>query len=945
MTTPAPQAALFGPFRLLIAERVLLEGSKPVRLGSRAMEILIALVERAGDLVSKRELFRIVWPDTVVVEANLAVHIAGLRRALGEGQAANRYIINVPGRGYRFVASVTVVEGQEQPGPVVATVPQQHNLPPHSTRLIGRDSVIEELQRRCLAGRLTTIIGPGGIGKTTVALAVCDSLLAQFRDGVWLVDLSRTTDPKLVAPTTAAALQLEVRSDNPLLGLVSILRDRDMLLVLDNCEHVVDEAAILATELLRGIRGMRILATSREALQTEGEEVYRLPELASPPLQSPCIDAVEALSFPAVQLFVERVSSIVSDFELSGDDVLHASRVCRELDGIPLAIELAAARADTLGIAGIATALDDRLRLLAAGSVAEVRHRTIRSTLDWSYRLLNETERRVLRSVAIFTAGFDLDAAGAVISDGGLDATDVTDTIASLVLKSLVAADIGHSDVRFRLLQTTRVFALAKLSEGREGEPLRRRHAVYYRDLLVRLRSGATVAVPQLSLEIDNIRAALTWAHGTGGERSLAVSLTAASAFVWFELALLEECRRWMLSAIDLLQESERGGRIELELQSALGLSARFSGSMDIRIQYALSRTVELAQRLDDHDRRLQALSALIWFHHRVLDFPGALEIAARAQEIADILDDPGAHNTSDTMLVLSHFFAGDFATATAIAVRVQGRHVPIEDKPQIRRWRMDHPIYAKCIMAQIKWTTGFTEQAARIVQEAIAEAEATGLPVLVCLVKTWCANVFFHTADRDNARRYLTELKDTSAALGLPMYEATALCLEGMAMAAGGAFGAGERLLRRGLDQLQQLRNQSSYMAYLSTFAELLDAAGRSDEGLILANEALSLARGGWWTPQVMRIKARLLMSVASDLGEAEHLLLDSIEMARQRSALLFELRATLDLTRLHRMQGRESDAGKRLKAVYARFTEGFDTPDLTRARTFIEQLNHTRH
>lgn len=945
MSISAHHAVVFGTFRLAIAERALFDGDRPVRLGSRAIEILVALVERAGELVTKRELIHRVWPDTVVVEANLTVHIAGLRRALGEGVSANRYIMNVPGRGYRFVASVTVAERKAETLTSTAdTAPHQHNLPPHSTRLVGRESIIDDLKRRLLAARLVTVVGPGGIGKTVVALAVADTMLSHFEHGVWLIDLSRTSEPRLVPHAMAAALRLEIRSDNPILGLISVLRDKDMLLVLDNCEHVVDEAALLSTELLRGVRGVRILATSREPLRTEGEEVCWLPELASPPAQCQSIDAAKALSFPAVELFVDRVASIVSDFELSDEDAIHASRICRELDGIPLAIEFAAARAESLGIAGIATALDDRMRLLATRNhgAAEARHRTIRSTLDWSYQLLSATERRALMSVAIFPGGFDMSSACAVMVDDALDATEVTDTIASLALKSLIVADIGHSDVRFRLLQTTRIFALAKLSETADGVWLRRRQALYYRDLLHVLRAGTgAFSAAQLALEIDNIRAALTWAHGPEGERSLAISLTAASAFVWFELALLEECWRWMVKAIDLLHDGERGSAVELELQNALGLSARFSGTMDIRIQYALKRTAELAEGIGDHDRRLQALSALIWFHHRATDFKGALDIAHTAQEIAGILDDPGAHNTSDTMLVLSHFFAGDLKTAALIAERVQKRHVPIEDKPQIRRWRMDHPIYAKCIMAQIRWTMGLTEQAACIVDQVIREADRAGLPVLSCLVKTWCANVFFHTADKASARKYLSELKETSAALGLPMYEATALCLEGLAAAAGGDLAAGERLLRRGLDQLQQLRNESSYMAFLGALAELLDSAGRADEGLILASEALSLAKDGWWAPQVMRIKAKLLMSVGSDLNEAERLLLRSIEFSQQRSTLLFELRSTIDLNRLHLQQGRSATSDERLRAVYSRFTEGFDTPDLIRARQHIEQAS----
>ena len=467
MSISTHDAVSFGSFRLVMTERALFDGGKPVRLGSRAIEILVALVRRAGELVTKRELIHLVWPDTVVVEANLTVHIAGLRRALGDGVTANRYIITIPGRGYRFVAPVTVAEVEEASSGAATAAPLQHNLPTRSTRLIGRDPIVDELRRRCLATRLVTIVGSGGIGKTAVVLAVANAMLANFKHGVWLIDLAPTADATLIPLVAAAALRLEIRSDNPILGLASALKDMEMLLVLDNCEHVVDEAAVLATELLRGVRGLRILATSREALRTEGEEVCRLPELASPPAQCQSMSAAKALSFPAVELFVERVASISSDFVLSDEDAIHASRICRELDGLPLAIEFAAAWAGTLGIVEIAAALDDRMQLLAARNegAAEARHRTIRSTLDWSYQLLSETEKRTLKIVANFPAGFDMKSACAVVVDDDLDAAEVTDTIASLALKSLIVADIGDSDVRFRLLQTTRIFALAKLGE------------------------------------------------------------------------------------------------------------------------------------------------------------------------------------------------------------------------------------------------------------------------------------------------------------------------------------------------------------------------------------------------------------------------------------------------------------------------------------------------
>ena len=396
----------FGPYRLLAAQRLLLEGDKPVRLGSRAFDILTALVERAGEVVSKEELIARAWPATFVEEANLKIQVSALRRALGDGQGDNRYVATVVGRGYNFVAPVRKEEpSRASPSPTIAPA-APHNLPFATTRMIGREEIVATLVTQLSRQRLVTVVGPGGIGKTTVALAVAERMIGAYEHGVWLVDLAPLGDPRLVPSAVATVLGLEIRTEDPLPGLVAALRDNRMLLLLDNCEHVIDAAAGLAAAVLSGTPGVNILATSREPLGVQGERVHRLGPLNSPE-PSPRLTAAEAAAFPAVQLFVERVTAIVEDFALTDANAPLVVAICRRLDGLPLAIEFAAPRVEVLGIEGLAARLDDSLRLLGAQRRAAMpRHRTMQAVIDWSYGLLSEDEQRFFRALGIFAGGF-----------------------------------------------------------------------------------------------------------------------------------------------------------------------------------------------------------------------------------------------------------------------------------------------------------------------------------------------------------------------------------------------------------------------------------------------------------------------------------------------------------------------------------------------------------
>jgi predicted ATPase/DNA-binding winged helix-turn-helix (wHTH) protein len=445
----------FGLFELNLAKGSLFDQGKPARLGDRALQILIALVERAGEVVSHQELIERVWPSTFVEESNLRVHLTAIRKALHEGRDQIRYIANVHGRGYRFVAQVV----SRTLNPIAKNAPS--NLPGCLTELLGRSAFLHELVDEVAVNRLVTITGAGGIGKTGIALALAHELSPRFKAGVRFVDLSRITDPNAVLEAAAAALGI---SGLNLAAIWGHLRDENMLIVLDNCEHVIDAAAELVEAVLKWAPGVRILATSREPLRAEGERIRRLPPLDIPPTESP-ICLAEALSFPSAQLFVDRARACCSGFEPTDQDGPLLAILCERLAGIPLALELAAARVDTFGLAGLIADLDDPLSLLTRGRrTAPRRHRSLRANLDWSFDLLPEVERTMLMRLAAYQTAFSLEDAILAAAVDGMDAQAVLDGVACLSQKSLIVIEYRDGWISYRLLHTTRAYAFEKFN-------------------------------------------------------------------------------------------------------------------------------------------------------------------------------------------------------------------------------------------------------------------------------------------------------------------------------------------------------------------------------------------------------------------------------------------------------------------------------------------------
>jgi predicted ATPase/DNA-binding winged helix-turn-helix (wHTH) protein len=474
----------FGPFRLIPEQQLLVEGEKPVTLGARGLELLRVLVEHSGEVVSKEELIARIWPDTCVSESNLKVQVASLRRALGEGRRDERYVATVNGRGYRFVAPVKRQGTSHEQGKTAAA--PEHNLVSGWTRPLGRDQIIDALLRELPVRRFITIVGPGGIGKTTVALALANVLVGSYRDGVWFVELAALRDPDLVPSAIAAALGPGIPAEGGAKALPSILRHKSMLIVLDCCEHLVDAVAPIAEDIVRVAPELHVIATSREPLRANGETVRSLGPLAVP-LEGEPLNVPEAIRFPAIQLFVERAAAVRLDFALNESNVRFVAEICRRLDGIALAIELAARRTDAFAASELLSLLMDRFQLLTHGRRTDLpRHQTLVAAIDWSYELLLESERVVLRRLSVFVGAFVLDSAITVVSDGNRSQASIAADIGNLVAKSLLSVETCDESVQYRLLDSMRAYAWEKLEQSGEAAALLRRHAEHHRALFRR---------------------------------------------------------------------------------------------------------------------------------------------------------------------------------------------------------------------------------------------------------------------------------------------------------------------------------------------------------------------------------------------------------------------------------------------------------------------------
>ena len=941
----------FGSFRLLPTRQLLLEGDAPVHLGSRACEILIALIERAGQLLTNQELMRRVWPNTFVEDGNLRVHVAALRRALRDGQAGHRYITNVPGRGYCFVAPVSVTEEPAEEVALPKVVERPMDMPVPLAHVVGRSDVVPALAAQLKLHRFVTILGPGGIGKTTVAVAVANGLLDSFKDGVRFVDLAPLTDPLLVPSALAAQLGVGIRSDKPLASLIAFLKEKELLVVLDSCEHVIEAAAILAEEIFKGTKAIHILATSREALRAEGERVHRLPPLSFP-TSTLGLKAADALDFPSIQLFVERAAASLGAFDLTDAEAPLVADICRRLDGMALAIEIAASRVDVFGVAGLAARLNDRFQLLLQGRrTALPRHRTLGATLDWSYSLLPEVERLVLRRLAVFAGTFTMESASAILASDETSSAEVVDAIADLVAKSLVSAGVEGPIALYRLLDTTRAYVLAKLEESDEYGRLARQHAEHYRALLEQAQADwesrpASEWRERYRHLIDNVRAALDRSFSPAGESVTGVALTAATIPLWFALSLTSECAERVDRALTTQPES-RNTDLDMRLYAARAWSLMQTKGFVAETEAAWTRVREISERQGNIDYKLRALWGLWASLQNRGELHSALTLAERFSELAAQHANVTDISVGDRMIGYTLHLMGNQTRARQHIERMLGRYeVPVIGAHVIR-YVFDQRATAQCFLARILWLQGCPDQAIRLVKSTVDGAEAGNDVLSLCqvLVQAACPVAFF-VGDLAAAKRYVTMLLEHSERQALVFWQAYGRCFQGMLSIKSGDLVEGVALLGAALERLREIQFGVYYGVFLSEFADALGRVGRVTEGLAAIDEALARSERNderWYFAELLRIKGALLLRGGEPvaLREAERHFLESLDWARRQQTPAWELRTSISLATLWRNQSRVDDARILVGSSYARFEEGLKTADLQAAGQLLTELS----
>ncbi|MDR6625848.1 winged helix-turn-helix domain-containing protein [Caulobacter segnis] len=743
----------FGSFELRPERGQLLSGGAQLSLGSRALAILTLLAERAGEIVSAQEITDRVWPHTFVQENNLRVHVSAIRRALRAGADDNIEITNVPGRGYRLSADVTIEVTSEEAADAGMSAEIRPLPPPLQIHhLIGREACVAEVVESIARHRLVTIVGSGGIGKTSVALAALTRL--RSRTPVCFVDLTNCTSLAHVAAATAAALQTPMGQDTMPTALVERLRTAELVLMLDNCEHLIDAAATAAEALLQSCPGVTLLATSREPLRVLGEARVHLQPLPVPAAADP----VETITGnPSVALFAERAAA-AGDFSLAEGNAQQVAAVCRSLDGLPLALELAAASMPMLGLEGLSSGLAGRL---VFGRRTLARHETLEAMLDWSFELLSPDERLVLGCLSLFRATFDLAAAAQVAALGGTEETRTARAVLQLATKSLLAVEPSRQGVVYRLLETTKAYARRKLDSSGQAEIAARRHAEWVGTLLDRaqadwLRMDRATWWERYGSAIDDVRAALVWCLGEAGDRRLGVTLVLASAPLWLGMSQFAEYRRWLEQAIETLDAlGQRGGVEEIKLQIGLCVllfNADRPGEQFVR---AATQVLRIGKTIGDPVAKATALWMLSGERGIMGDHVVALNLARRmlAPESTDV--DADLRNFARRVIALMTFRVGRFEEAVAISAELVTSSSDRTAYGAVLRY--DHSTILRGNHGVTLAVQGRLKSARTIIMEAVTDARRLRNPSSLCyLLSSAACPVALWLGDDELARHYV---------------------------------------------------------------------------------------------------------------------------------------------------------------------------------------------
>jgi predicted ATPase/DNA-binding winged helix-turn-helix (wHTH) protein len=941
----------FGRFRLFKHARYLEKEGVPLAVGSRTFDLLIILAERRGEVVSKAELFKRLWPNNKLVEDSaLRAQVSILRKILGTSEDGFEYITNVSGRGYCFVAPGDlglVVQTRTPAGPTSS----RETLPPHLHLIYGRAECIAGLSEKLLEHRFLTIVGPGGIGKTTVAVNLAHELYEAFGGAVYFVDLAPLRDSSLLPIAVANAFGAVLQSTDAWPAILTLLRHKRALVVFDNCEHLIESMAVLAERLFNHATHLHILTTSRETLQIECEQVYWLQPLESPPSDLEP-DAEAAMGFSSVQLFTQRASASSADFRLNDADAPIVASICRKLDGIPLAIEIVARRVQALELKSIEGELDDRMKLSWQGyRTAFRRHQTLEATVDWSYNLLSETERLIFSRLAVFAGSFSLDAARAIaVTDAEIEC-QLLDALESLVSKSMMIVVPFKHQTRYRLISFTRAYAWQKLAEQGECQTLQRRYALLVNQLLIDAQIAAKTQAgfswqTIFDLEIHNVRTALDWSATAQGDADMMIELTVNALSMLTGAQMYPECQIRCEQLLNLHGDRFQTPTVqESRVLTSLTLATTLTKGFEAEGRALSSRGLDLARLMKDEELEVMASYNLYVYDVFGHSATAALETAKDFLKLAKLRDCTPDVASAHRMIGGALLYRGELEEAR-YNLDLSAQYYGISGTSRGGISHFDGPLQTRARQAENDWLLGALDKASAdcevMLQEALAHAnDRSCFSLLVPSIPM----AMYMENNLTNARRRIALLTNYYLRFTSGWGKAIVEAFEAAAEIVCGNDPGALRKLAAANEGLRKANATVYLMQFLGTLAEGFGRAGRLTEAHAALDEAMAASQRGtfiWWRPELLRIRGNLLAAAKTDAAalRAEQYFREAIELAGAQSSLWLQLRGALELARFDVARGHYGEALAGLAQVYERFTEGFDFFDLREARALLAKL-----
>ncbi|MDR6206761.1 ATP-binding protein [Paraburkholderia graminis] len=933
-----------GRFQIDLELRTLWCDSERVPLGSRAFDILAMVAKAGGRLVTKDELMDAVWPNTIVEENNIQVHLSALRKILG---ADRDLILTVPGRGYQLVqrhraASIAASSPEAQ------CAPAGRPLPPLRMQLVGREADVVQIRSMLAHTRVLTLVGAGGIGKTSLAVEAARQAAADvtepFTEPVWFVELATLGTRDEVLAAIAQACGLPVEHATPGLAQIASALAGRRLLVLDNAEHVIEHVAE-AVEVLAAVNAdLRMLVTSREPLRIMAEAVFRVEPLDVP--QPGSADA-DILRRSAVNLFLLRANSMQREVATDSAELRLVGEICRRLDGIPLALELAAARVVTLGVVGVYQRLDDRLAILAGGyRTALPRHQTLRATFDWSFALLDAKSQALFRRSAVFGGVFSFEAMCAVACDASLTVADAIIAISELLAKSLVNVEFDGPVARYRLSESTRAYALDKLQAEGERQELAVRHARYLSQCFIThtaqtVRGNADSAAAlaaALKHTLDDARHAYDWAFSPDGDVQLGVELASTLSAALLDGGMIAECCERAtravdtLDALDALPAASIDARDEMRVRAALASALPHVRGSVSKAEQLWRKVYALAtERADDayHARALWGLWTTMISSGNI---HASAEFAVRLRQLAQQRENAWQETLADQIAAISQHCLGRHVEAKAELLRTRNRFAELEYSGQRDNTiAVDPLVYCNGTLARIAWLEGHCGEAMRLVDTLVGLVRPDIMePSLTHTLGASAAPLSLMCGDLGRAAVYLDIMRSQVALHGLDVWRDYCNCLSAHRDILDGQLQRGVALLESSLDALIARGFRRLITLFIAAYAEALVAAGRIDEAVRRLNDTLQFCENNgemMFVPELWRVLG-IAARARRRSADAEAHFTTAIQMARRQGATMWELRASLSLAALWREESRDAERHSHALHMLERLALCFDAP-----------------